>query len=206
MQVQVVEDAEGSWLRVRGPVDHAEAQALVKAGRALLREGLGGPLRVDLGGVSFMDASALKTLHRLHELAESLSPPACEVRAAQPLRAGARGLACHPPGSGLQTARRLVRGTRPRKEATESTHERQRAGKGKPTGVTEHPGWAWVGVPVAGRVQAPGRARGSSSLAVVPWPPGLSSSSLPPCCAVMVRTRLRPSPRPGVLALPRPRK
>ena len=72
MQVQVVEDGSGTWLRVRGPVDFAEAQALVKAGRALLREGLGGPLRVDLGGVSFMDASALKTLHRLHELAESL--------------------------------------------------------------------------------------------------------------------------------------
>ena len=32
MQVQVVEDAEGTWLRVRGPVDYAEAQALVKAG------------------------------------------------------------------------------------------------------------------------------------------------------------------------------
>ena len=29
MQVQVVEDAEGTWLRVRGPVDYAEAHGML---------------------------------------------------------------------------------------------------------------------------------------------------------------------------------
>jgi anti-sigma B factor antagonist len=72
MQVQVVEDAEGTWLRVRGPVDYAEAQALVKAGRVLLQNGLSGPLRLDLAGVSFMDSSALGALLQLREQAESL--------------------------------------------------------------------------------------------------------------------------------------
>ena len=72
MQVQVVEDAEGTWLRVRGPVDYAEAQALVKAGRVLLQNGLSGPLRLDLAGVSFMDSSALGALLQLREQVEGL--------------------------------------------------------------------------------------------------------------------------------------
>jgi len=72
MQVQVVEDATGTWLVVRGPVDYAEAQALVKAGRVLLQNGLSGPLRLDLAGVSFMDSSALGALVQLREQAESL--------------------------------------------------------------------------------------------------------------------------------------
>jgi len=70
MQVQVVEDVAGTWLVVRGPVDYAEAQALVKAGRALLRESLTSPLRVDLAGVSFLDSSALGALLQLREQAE----------------------------------------------------------------------------------------------------------------------------------------
>jgi len=72
MQVQVVEDATGTWLVVRGPVDYAEAQALVKAGRVLLQNGLSGPLRLDLAGVSFMDSSALGALVQLREQAEGL--------------------------------------------------------------------------------------------------------------------------------------
>ena len=72
MQVQVVEDGSGTWLRVRGPVDYAEAQALVKAGRVLLRDGLSGPLRLDLAGVSFMDSSALGALVQLREQAHGL--------------------------------------------------------------------------------------------------------------------------------------
>ena len=62
MQVQVVEDATGTWLRVRGPVDFAEAQALVRAGVALLRAGDRGPLRLDLAGVSYLDSSGLSAL------------------------------------------------------------------------------------------------------------------------------------------------
>ena len=72
MQVQVVEDAAGPWLQVRGPVDYSEAQALVKAGRALLREVPSGPLRLDLAGVSFIDSSALGALLQLREHAEHL--------------------------------------------------------------------------------------------------------------------------------------
>jgi len=62
MQVQVVEDAAGTWLRVRGPVDFAEAQALVRAGLALLRGDTGSPLRLDLAGVSYLDSSGLSAL------------------------------------------------------------------------------------------------------------------------------------------------
>ena len=62
MQVDVVEDAQGPWLRVRGPVDFAEAQALVRAGLALLRGDTGSPLRLDLAGVSYLDSSGLSAL------------------------------------------------------------------------------------------------------------------------------------------------
>ena len=60
--MQVVEDATGTWLRVRGPVDFAEAQALMKAGAALLRGDTGSPLRLDLAGVSYLDSSGLSAL------------------------------------------------------------------------------------------------------------------------------------------------
>ena len=72
MQVDVVEDAQGPWLRVRGPVDFAEAQALMKAGVALLRSGDPGPLRLDLAGVSFLDASGLAALLHLQLQATKL--------------------------------------------------------------------------------------------------------------------------------------
>ena len=72
MQMQVVKDADGTCLRVRGPVDYAEAQALVKAGQVLLRADSEGPLRLDLAGVSFMDSSALGALLQLREQAGGL--------------------------------------------------------------------------------------------------------------------------------------
>jgi len=62
MHVQRESDARGPWLRVRGPLDFAEVQALVKAGVALLRAGDRGPLRLDLAGVSYLDSSGLSAL------------------------------------------------------------------------------------------------------------------------------------------------
>ena len=72
MQVDVVEDAQGPWLRVRGPVDFAEAQALMKAGLVLLRAETAGPLRLDLAGVSFVDSSGLGAMLHLQKQAEHL--------------------------------------------------------------------------------------------------------------------------------------
>ena len=70
MHVQRESDARGPWLRVRGPLDFAEVQALVKAGMALLPSTGDGPLRLDLGGVSFLDSSGLGALLHLQKQAE----------------------------------------------------------------------------------------------------------------------------------------